>query len=105
MWLSSHSNCPICRAPIVEHDSQSGSIPEDDSSAVLEIVIDSPGSEISENDRGTESSTNNDNDNGGASDSVLSVSETSSSVLGCSLKRMLSKVFPSSNARDRKSVV
>ncbi|XP_028784756.1 RING-H2 finger protein ATL63 [Neltuma alba] len=101
MWLSSHSNCPICRAPIPEHDSQLGSVHEDDSSAMLEIVIDSPGSEISENDRGTESiSTNNDNENGGVSDSAISISETSSSLLGCSLKRMFSKVFPSSNVSE-----
>ncbi|KAI9109241.1 hypothetical protein K1719_019864 [Acacia pycnantha] len=107
MWLSSHSNCPICRAPIGELDSQFGSVLEDDSSSVLEIVINnSPSSEIiSENaDGGTESiniSTNNDNDQGGVSVSVISISETtSSSLLGCSLKRMFSTVFPSSNVTE-----
>lgn len=90
----------------MELDSQlSGSVhDQDDSSAVLEIVIDFPSSEISENDRGTEIiiSANNDNDNNGgiSSDSAISISETSSSLLGCSLKRMFSKVFPSSNVSD-----
>lgn len=112
MWLTSHSNCPICRAPIlggigiVENDhshSQLGSLPVDhDSSSVLEIVIDSPGSQnISENERGNESSSiSANNDNGGVTDSAASISETSSSLLGGSLKTMLSKVFPSSNATD-----
>ena len=105
MWLSSHSNCPICRAPIVggiveviENDSQLGSVDggdhvlDDDAPALVEIVVDdAPSSEIRESESG------NDN-NGGVSDSV---SETSSSlVIGCSLKRMLSKVFPSSNVNE-----
>ncbi|XP_061356479.1 RING-H2 finger protein ATL63-like [Gastrolobium bilobum] len=85
MWLSSHSNCPICRAPIVggivENDSQMGSV--DASSALVEIVIDDiSSSEIRENG------------NGGVS---VSISETSSSLFGCSLKRMLGKVFPSNS--------
>ncbi|ESW14178.1 hypothetical protein PHAVU_008G259300 [Phaseolus vulgaris] len=65
MWFTSHCNCPICRAPIlVNDDSQSGS---DD---VFEIVVVTPGYEISESESG-------------------SVPENSSSLLGFSLKRLL----------------
>ncbi|MED6131665.1 hypothetical protein PIB30_011816 [Stylosanthes scabra] len=116
MWLSSHSNCPICRAPIIlsssgivvenNDNSQLGSVIDDGTdhdhdhvddggaSAFVEIVVDDFGqsSEIREN-----------HENGGrvssSSDSSVSESETSTSlvIVGCSLKRMLSKVFPSSN--------
>ncbi|XP_061347223.1 RING-H2 finger protein ATL63-like [Gastrolobium bilobum] len=93
MWLSSHCNCPICRAPIVmggvvHNNSQLGSFDEDDGGdddTVLEIVIGTPNYEISENDRG--------NDNYGGVGVNGSVSETSSSLLGYSLKRMLSTKF------------
>lgn len=101
MWLTSHSNCPICRAPIaggiVDHDSQT-----DDSSGVLEIAVDSHSSHTSENEHGNEGSANNsNNDNGGVSDNLaISVSETSSSLLRYSFKRMLSKVFPSANVNE-----
>ncbi|KAK7300915.1 hypothetical protein RJT34_11767 [Clitoria ternatea] len=99
MWLSSHRNCPICRAPIVvamgggvHDDSQLGSVDEDggdDEHGVLEIVVVTPGYEISESERG---------DDGVSGDSV---SETTSSLLlGCSLKRMLSKVFLSSDVSE-----
>lgn len=98
MWLSSHSNCPICRAPIVVN------VVEIDSSQVVssrdhgaeyggsdfEIVVDAGSDETRESDHG------NGNGNGGARTSV-SLSETSSSFLGCSLERMLGKVFPSAN--------
>jgi len=75
MWFTSHCNCPICRAPIlVSDDSPSAS---DD---VFEIVVVTPGYEISESEIGAMSD---------------SVSENSSSLLGFSLKRLLSKVFQS----------
>ncbi|KAI4305309.1 hypothetical protein L6164_028681 [Bauhinia variegata] len=100
MWLGSHCNCPTCRAPInggiVESDSQLGSVNGDSSSSsVVEIVIDSPSSEVSENENGNES-----NGSVNVSAASVSVSEISSSLLemGCTLKRVLSKVFPSSNA-------
>ncbi|KAG5052772.1 hypothetical protein AAZX31_02G214300 [Glycine max] len=78
MWLSSHCNCPICRAPIVvSGDSQLGSV-DGDSDGVVEIVVVTPSYENSENEHGEVSD---------------SVPETSSSSLGFSLKRLLSKVF------------
>ncbi|WVY94933.1 hypothetical protein V8G54_034021 [Vigna mungo] len=88
MWLSSHSNCPICRAPIVvvssrDHGAEYGG-------SDFEIVVDAGSDETRESDHG------NGNGNGGARTSA-SVSETSSSFLGCSLERMLGKVFPSAN--------
>ncbi|KAK7387250.1 hypothetical protein VNO78_27892 [Psophocarpus tetragonolobus] len=93
MWLSSHSNCPICRAPIVVSDSgvlsSSDHLDEYGSSDFVEMVVDA-GSEIRESEHG------NGNGYGGPRTSV-SVSETSSSFFGCSLERMLGKVFPSSN--------
>ncbi|MED6225545.1 hypothetical protein PIB30_094647, partial [Stylosanthes scabra] len=115
MWLSSHSNCPICRAPIIlssgivenNDNSQLGSVIDDGidhvddggaSSAFVEIVVDDFGqsSEIRENDEngGRVSSSSS-----SSSDSSVSETETSTSlvIVGCSLKRMLSKVFPSSN--------
>ncbi|RDX66422.1 RING-H2 finger protein ATL2, partial [Mucuna pruriens] len=68
MWLSSHCNCPICRAPIVvSADSQLGSVDDD---AVFEIVVVTPGYQISD---------------------TASVPETSSSLLGFSFKRLLYK--------------
>ncbi|KAI4318244.1 hypothetical protein L6164_026032 [Bauhinia variegata] len=103
MWLGSHSNCPICRAPIVggivESDSQLDSPNgNDSSSSALEIVIDSPSSEVSENENG------NGNDSNGSVNfsSSISMLETSSTLLGmgCTLKRVLSKVFPSSNVNE-----
>ncbi|KAL5129035.1 RING-H2 finger protein ATL5 [Glycine soja] len=78
MWLSLHCNCPICRAPIVvSGDSHLGSV-DGDSDGVVEIGVVTPGYEIS----GSE--------HGGVSGSVP---EASSSLLGFSLKRLLSKVF------------
>ena len=108
MWLSSHCNCPICRAPIVcggdgvQNDSQLGSVDGDgdgnggDDHGVLEIVVSTPSYEIGE--FGNESG--NDNFGGSGVSGAGSVSETSLSLLGCSLKRMLSKVFVSSNVNN-----
>ncbi|KAK7305428.1 hypothetical protein VNO77_43334 [Canavalia gladiata] len=87
MWLSSHSNCPICRAPIVvsvvDNDSPNDRDEYHDSDLVEIVIDDASNSEVRENEHG--------NDLGGVSDSV---NETSSSLFGCSLERMLSKVFP-----------
>lgn len=98
MWLSSHCNCPICRAPIVVHqnnnnnqnDSQLGSVHGGGGSGDFEIVIGTPSyDEISESERGV-------------SGSVVSVSEETSLslLLGFSLKKMLSKVFLSSHVNE-----
>ncbi|TKY56499.1 RING-H2 finger protein ATL63 [Spatholobus suberectus] len=88
MWLSSHCNCPICRAPIVasgvvQNDSEMGSV---DGDGVFEIVVVTPGYEISESER----------DRGDHGDSV----PETSSLLGCSLKRLLSKVFLSPDVSE-----
>ncbi|CAJ1970657.1 unnamed protein product [Sphenostylis stenocarpa] len=78
MWFTSHCNCPICRAPVVlSDDSQLGS---DDGDGVFEIMVVTPGYEISESEIDAMSGSD---------------PETSSSLLGFSLKRLLSKVFPS----------
>lgn len=113
MWLSSHSNCPICRAPVVCESNDGSSSVESlevvaaaagaesglsDGDSALNIVIDIPSCE-------------NETDDGlvmvGDSLSVSSSSSSqSSSSLGCSLKRMLSrnrserKIFPSSNVNE-----
>ncbi|RYR79576.1 hypothetical protein Ahy_A01g004378 isoform B [Arachis hypogaea] len=88
MWLNSHSNCPICRAPIIL---SSGIVVENDNSQ-LGSVIDDGGDHNENNENGERVSS--------SSDSSVSETETSTSlvIVGCSLKRMLSKVFPSNNA-------
>ncbi|TKY47178.1 RING-H2 finger protein ATL3 [Spatholobus suberectus] len=82
MWLGSHSNCPICRAPIVvsvvENDSRVVSSSDGDEHGGadwVEIVVDGS-SEIRESEHG------NSDGNGGTIS--VSASETSSSFLGCS---------------------
>lgn len=120
MWLSSHTNCPICRAPVVCEakvvstvgsetnagtdsavDSSEGlgvelgsTVPGSDGDSAMEFVIDIPSCE------------NGSEQNVVMADSV-SVTSPSSSSLSCSLKRMLSrnrsserKVFPSSNMNE-----
>ncbi|OIW04379.1 hypothetical protein TanjilG_32571 [Lupinus angustifolius] len=77
MWLSSHCTCPICRAHIVVQNN------DGDDDDMLQIVIGT-----------SEGESVNDNYRGGG----VSVSQTSSSLLlACSFKRMLSTVFQSSN--------
>lgn len=94
MWLGSHSNCPICRAPAAVCEGTTSSTADSsgggelglisDVDSALEVVIDIPSCEVHETDQ-----------------------PSSSSSLGCSLKRMLSrnrserKVFPSFNANDQ----
>ncbi|XP_021278992.1 RING-H2 finger protein ATL63 [Herrania umbratica] len=110
MWLQSHSNCPICRAPVLSNDKVADSeVSSLESVGVLlnrEVgVID--GSLRSDNL--TELSESNNCPTAAADDDILPASSSSltlSSSLGCSLKRMLSrnrserKVFPSSNASE-----
>ncbi|KAJ1437604.1 putative RING-H2 finger protein ATL63-like [Sesbania bispinosa] len=74
--LSTFEEGEIGRTPIDQNDSQLGSVDD----GVVEIVIDTPSYE---SERGRDSS-----------------SETSLSLLGCSLKRMLSKVFLSSHVNQ-----
>jgi hypothetical protein len=106
VWLSLHSNCPICRAPAVSEANVDGTTTSStadsselglisDGDSALEVVIDIH--ETTDHDQNVVAMA-------AAGDSV-SVSSPSSS-LGCSLKRMLSrnrserKVFPSSNANE-----
>ncbi|KAL4299825.1 hypothetical protein HN51_050488 [Arachis hypogaea] len=93
MWLSSHCNCPICRAPVV-HPNDTGSVDDEDDDDVVQIVIGTPSYEISESENG-----NNDEDNNSVSvsgsETSYSSSSSSSLLLGCSFKRMLRKVFVS----------
>lgn len=85
MWLSSHCNCPICRAPIVVSDDSQLCSVGDDGDGVFEIVVVTSGYEISESGSGEVSD---------------SVAEASSSLLGFSLKRLLSKVFLSPDVTE-----
>lgn len=103
MWLHSHMSCPICRAPVVV-PVQSDQAKAETSSVVREesaegtVVIEVSDSGYVENlhDIVEESST----------DSVSDESSSSLLMVGCSLKRMLSrnrpesKVFPSTNGSD-----
>ncbi|CAL0315617.1 unnamed protein product [Lupinus luteus] len=87
MWLSSHCTCPICRAHVVVQNNDG----DGDGDDVLQIVIGTPSYVSSEGESM--------NDNYGGSGS--SVSQISSSLLlACSFKRMLSKVFQSSNVNE-----
>ncbi|KAG4974742.1 hypothetical protein JHK84_031861 [Glycine max] len=100
MWLSSHSNCPICRTSIVASIVENNSSDDHhggDHHDLVEIVTEggsaAPSSETREGEHG-----NSNNGNGGARTSVSVVSENSSSeFFGCSLERMLGKVFPISS--------
>ncbi|KAJ8749732.1 hypothetical protein K2173_012283 [Erythroxylum novogranatense] len=113
MWLSSHSNCPICRAPatgdVANSDKSTAASEEQRETTVLsEMGLrdgESGDSRLQEtvievaNSESTVHFVTNDNDS-----SPETSSSSSNSYLGCSLKRMLSrnrserKVFPSSNA-------
>lgn len=108
MWLNSHSNCPVCRAPAVGDDNDNAiddlkstevsreSADErglsDVGASRLEIVTDFSNSE-------------NDNGNVVVNRDCLSESPSTSLSLSSSLKRMCrnrseSKVFPSINATE-----
>ncbi|KAK7289844.1 hypothetical protein RIF29_03814 [Crotalaria pallida] len=106
MWLTSHSNCPICRAPIVvgivhenhSHVGSVGEVDDDNASALVEIVVVDDATPSSETRESNNESGNESNDSAGVSGSVTE--DDSSLLFGCSLKRMLSKVFPSSNLNE-----
>ncbi|GKV08393.1 hypothetical protein SLEP1_g20025 [Rubroshorea leprosula] len=98
MWLQSHSNCPICRAPLATESRFSTEV-----SSLEETTGESPAMDaIINEESGQEDDT--------SSSSPSSSSSVLSSSLGCSLKRMLSrnrsehKVFPTSNATDEVDV-
>ncbi|XP_030927820.1 RING-H2 finger protein ATL63 [Quercus lobata] len=116
MWLSSHANCPICRALVVsESEAKVLEAHQDHGNSSAEVSLERV--EVSLSEHGNSHSTlgdiiidipsceNNRTENIGVTGDSLSVSSPSSS-LGCSLKRMLSrnksdrKVFPSSNANQ-----
>lgn len=106
MWLHSHLNCPICRAPVagekkVENldsteNNESNSVEAVANSELLQIVVEGE----PRLERVSDAS-NCDHEVVGINDSI---SASASSSLGCSLKRMLSrnrsecKIFPSSTA-------
>ena len=100
MWLGSHSNCPICRAPAVsEVNSVAG-----DGCAMEEMTGDGDSVvvvDVSSSGDNGESSVGND-----SPPSSLPPPSPSSSSFGCSLKRMLSrnrsenKVFPASSVSE-----
>ncbi|MED6146799.1 hypothetical protein PIB30_038029 [Stylosanthes scabra] len=96
MWLSSHSNCPICRAPVVALHQQNDDYCDDDEGrgGVVEIVIGTPSYEISESQNRNDYDDNNSVSISG-SETSYSSSSSSSLLLGCSLKRFLRKVFAS----------
>ncbi|OMP02433.1 Zinc finger, RING-type [Corchorus olitorius] len=106
MWLQSHINCPICRAPVLSNDKVSVSVvsladSEVSNSLNSEVgVIDGNLSDLSDSNNRQIAAGNDDNSSSASSSSSLS------SSLGCSLKRMLSrnrserKVFPSFNASE-----
>ncbi|XP_028189399.1 RING-H2 finger protein ATL63-like [Glycine soja] len=95
MWLSSHSNCPICRTSIVASIVENNSSDDHhggDHHDLVEIVTEggsaAPSSETREGEHG----------NRGARTTVSVMSVNSSSeFFGCSLERMLGKVFPISS--------
>ncbi|GLU11902.1 hypothetical protein SLE2022_286200 [Rubroshorea leprosula] len=98
MWLHSHSNCPICRAPLVTESKLAiEANPVEDNtgeSPMTDVVIDE------------ESANDYQDDEASSSSSSSSSSSALSSSLGCSLKRMLSwnrseqKVLQTSNATE-----
>uniref|UniRef100_A0A6N2LVS2 RING-type E3 ubiquitin transferase n=1 Tax=Salix viminalis TaxID=40686 RepID=A0A6N2LVS2_SALVM len=110
MWLNSHSNCPVCRAPAVG----------DDSDIAIDDLKSTEVSRVSADERGLSDGgasrleivtdfPNPDNESGNLvvnRDCLSAESPSTSLSLGSSLKRMLSrnrsesKVFPSVNATE-----
>ncbi|GAU27679.1 hypothetical protein TSUD_126240 [Trifolium subterraneum] len=96
--LSGFENGEMGRASIVVFENDSSSNVVDGSSSFVEIVIDeNSSSEIREGEEQV-----NENDNGRVQLQSDSVSENSS-LFGCSLKTVFSKVFPSSNVNESQS--
>ncbi|XP_023521602.1 RING-H2 finger protein ATL63-like [Cucurbita pepo subsp. pepo] len=99
MWLNSHANCPVCRAPVVAEAVESGGL-----SGESEI-----GEEIVTEERTNCEIQRNEEQNGqfhSSSSSSSSSTDPPLMSLGASLKRMLSRnrsngrIFPSSNGDE-----
>lgn len=123
MWLHSHTNCPICRAPVVPEKSPSIEVNDNSVSndavergtELVEIVV-----AVDQQQQGNSRESNcemdeqipdvgllNHESHLSSSSSSPSSSSGSGSLLGCSFKRMLSRnsrsdhpsrIFPSGNA-------
>lgn len=113
MWLGSHSNCPICRAPVVcESKVDSNNANSTEVVGVSGVEVNgNPDSEIVIDVTGSEDDVENliVNDScrlGSSSSSCSCSSSSSSSSFGCSLKRMFSKswsenrLFPASSVQN-----
>ncbi|KAM1309216.1 hypothetical protein PS2_005954 [Malus domestica] len=102
MWLGSHKNCPICRAPTVVETTSDRVAGEEES-----VIIDVLDSGYVSN-RGLVNVGVMGTDSESTSSSSPSSSSSSPLMVGCSLKRMLSrnrpetsKVFPTTNGLDQ----
>ncbi|PRQ34564.1 putative chromatin regulator PHD family [Rosa chinensis] len=100
MWLHSHMSCPICRAPVVapaQSDQVKPEVVGEESAAEAVVIEVSDSGYVENNHDGVEET---------SADSLSDESSSSPLIVGCSLKRMLSrnrpesKVFPSTNGND-----
>ncbi|KAL6204393.1 hypothetical protein ACLB2K_021661 [Fragaria x ananassa] len=101
MWLHSHTSCPICRAPVVtpsQSDQPKTDQVGEESVPEGTVVIEVSDSGYVENHHDVVEET--------SADSLRDESSSSPLMVGCSLKRMLSrnrresKLFPSTNGTD-----
>ncbi|XP_011003837.1 PREDICTED: RING-H2 finger protein ATL63-like [Populus euphratica] len=102
MWLNSHSNCPVCRAPAVGDDNDIASDGKSMEASTRESTDDRGLNGVGDS-RLEIVISNSENGNLAVNCDCLSESPSTSSSLGSSLKRMLSrnrsesKAFPSIN--------
>jgi hypothetical protein len=104
MWLNSHSNCPVCRAPAVSDDNDIASDGKSMEASTRESTDDRGLSDVGDS-RLEIVISNSENGNLAVNCDCLSESPSTSLSLSSSLKRMCrnrseSKVFPSINATE-----